>query len=278
MSDTVSILDGNTFIVSDKRGDVEATPTDTTGLFQNDTRFLSRWVLTVDGTRPTVLSTDDLAYYKVQFFQAHSTGTVYVDSNLSCVRQRSIGGGFREDITLWNHGKERMEIELKLEAAADFADLFEVKDKLEKKGELYRRVEGKVLLLGYRRQKFHRQTRITAKDASEVREDGFTYKVRLEPHSGWTTVVEVEAVINPDQKGRPTAGKAPSARDPDTVQNVKAWVDAAPTLKSAWNPSSTRTREASSTWLPFDFEPRLPPDPSRRRDFRGSWPCSAATA
>jgi hypothetical protein len=56
----ISILDGNTFIVSDRRGDVDATPTDTQGLFHNDTRFLSRWILTVDGKRPNVLSVDSL--------------------------------------------------------------------------------------------------------------------------------------------------------------------------------------------------------------------------
>src|SRR3954470_15167961 len=129
MGDMVSILDGNAFMVSDRRGAVEATPTDTSGLFLNDTRFLSHWVLTIDGMRPTVLSIDDLAYYKVQFFEAYTTGTIYVDSHLSCVRQRSVGRGFKEEITLWNHGKEPMDLEMKLEAGADFADLFEVKDK-----------------------------------------------------------------------------------------------------------------------------------------------------
>ena len=41
----VKILDGNTFVVSDERGDIEASLTDPTGLFSFDTRFLSRWVL-----------------------------------------------------------------------------------------------------------------------------------------------------------------------------------------------------------------------------------------
>ena len=181
MGDMVSILDGNSFVVSDRRGDVEATPTDTSGLFLNDTRFLSRWVLTIDGTRPTVLSIDDLAYYRVQFFQAHTTGSIYVNSHLSCVRQRSVGRGFSEEITLWNHGKEPMHLEVKLAADSDFADLFEVKDQLAKKGQFYRTVEGTTLYLGYRREKFHRQTKITAEDATEVHEDGFTFHVDLNP-------------------------------------------------------------------------------------------------
>ena len=51
--DLVKILDGNTFVVSDERGDIEASPTDPTGLFSFDTRFLSKWVLTVNDQRLT---------------------------------------------------------------------------------------------------------------------------------------------------------------------------------------------------------------------------------
>ena len=41
MSDEIKILDGNTFVVSDAAGDIEASATDPTGLFSFDTRFLS---------------------------------------------------------------------------------------------------------------------------------------------------------------------------------------------------------------------------------------------
>jgi hypothetical protein len=47
--DTISILDGSTFVVSDTHGDVEAGPDQVQGLFYRDTRVLSRWILTVDG-------------------------------------------------------------------------------------------------------------------------------------------------------------------------------------------------------------------------------------
>ena len=61
-NELVKILDGNTFVVSDARGDIEATPTDPMGLFSFDIRFLSEWVLTIDGnastrSRPTTCST-----------------------------------------------------------------------------------------------------------------------------------------------------------------------------------------------------------------------------
>jgi hypothetical protein len=107
---TVSILDGNTFVVSDRRGDIDATPIDNHGLFLDDTRFLSRWILTINGMRPTVLSIDEQAYFKVQFFEAVTTGTVYVDSHLSVTRRRAVGKGFQEDIVIENHDKEPVDL------------------------------------------------------------------------------------------------------------------------------------------------------------------------
>ena len=55
-SQMVRILDGNTFVVCDERGDIEASPTEPTGLFSFDTRYLSQWVMTVNGGRLNSLS------------------------------------------------------------------------------------------------------------------------------------------------------------------------------------------------------------------------------
>jgi hypothetical protein len=91
-NETISILEGNTFAVSDRRGDIEASPTDTSGLFSYDTRYLSRWILTINGVRSNMLSTDDLDYNAVQFFLVPGTGTVYVDADLSILRRRAVVG------------------------------------------------------------------------------------------------------------------------------------------------------------------------------------------
>src|SRR6266576_1391907 len=130
----VKILQGNTFVVSDERGDIEASRTDPTGLFSFDTRFLSKWVLTVNGERLTPLSTDDLQYFETRFFLVPGTGTVYVDSKLSVIRRRAVGDGFHEELTILNHDESPVDLKVRIEAASDFADLFEVKDALEKKG------------------------------------------------------------------------------------------------------------------------------------------------
>src|SRR5207302_6738441 len=77
VADTISILDGSTFVVSDRRGDIDAAPDQPHGLFFRDTRFLSRWRLSLEGGELAVLSTDDVDYFSAQFFLYPPTGTIY---------------------------------------------------------------------------------------------------------------------------------------------------------------------------------------------------------
>ena len=109
-------------------GDIEATPTEPTGLFSLDTRFLSKWVLTVDGERLNTLSYDDLQYFESRFFLVPGHATDYVDAKLSIIRERAVGGSFHEKLTILNHDEKAVDLTVRMDAGADFADLFEVKD------------------------------------------------------------------------------------------------------------------------------------------------------
>ena len=196
-SDQVRILNGNTFVVSDDRGDIEASSTDPTGLFSFDTRFLSRWVLTINGQRLTALSTDDLQYFDARFFLVPGTGTVYIDSKQSVIRRRSVGTGFSEELSILNHAEEPTDLTVRIEAASDFADLFEVKDALEKKGTYSTQTEHGKLVLTYQRETFTRATVISTSEACELDQDGLTFQVHLEPDSSWKTDLNV-AISVPD--------------------------------------------------------------------------------
>jgi glycogen debranching enzyme len=233
--DTVAILDGNAFIVSNRQGDIDATPTDNHGLFLEDTRFLSRWVLTINGLRPTVLSIDDTAYYRVHHFLALATGAVYIDSHLTAVRERSLGQGFHEELQLINHAKDPVDLEVRVEVAADFADLFEVKDKLKKKGEPYRQVDGNSLKLGYRREAFSRETLITAAPGVEVSEDALVFHIHIEPHSEWSTTFDVRALTGPPSVRTPRPYSIRPERA-DLDEDLKQWMADAPRLVTSWQP------------------------------------------
>ena len=76
-------------------------------------------------------------------------------------------------------------------ALANDADLFEVKDALDKKGERYHVVRDGALVLGNRRGEFVRETTITSSARASVDEAGFTFQIRLPAHGRWETRMEV---------------------------------------------------------------------------------------
>jgi glycogen debranching enzyme len=231
--DPVTILDGNTFVVSDSRGDIEASPIDPRGLFSFDTRYLSTWVLTLDGRRLNPLSVDDLQYFETRFFLVPGTGTVYVDSKLSVIRRRLVGDGFHEELTILNHDDEPVELTVRVEAGSDFADLFEVKDALEKKGHYYARVEGSRLLLGYERETFVRATRISASAPADVDERGLTFSVRMEAKGEWTTDLDVVTAAGAGGgHERPKYERGRRRARPHTGRSLEAWLESAPRLES----------------------------------------------
>jgi glycogen debranching enzyme len=233
--DTISILDGSTFLVGDLRGDIDASPDQPHGFFYRDTRFLSRWQLTANGSPLNVLSTDETQYFASKHFLVPPTGTVNENPTVSVHRNRTIGDGFHEDITVLNHDASPLELELRLDADSDFADLFEVKDALQKRGERYHRVEEDTLVLGYRRGDFVRETRIRCSKPADVDERGFTLRVRVGPHDEWNTCIFVQPVT--DQGALPIKHRhGDEEARPNIGMSLEEFLASAPQLDTDWDP------------------------------------------
>jgi glycogen debranching enzyme len=231
----VRILDGNTFVVSDSRGDIEASSDDPTGLFAWDTRFLSTWVLTVNGERLDTLSVDDLQYFESRFFLVPGTGSIYVDAKLSVIRRRSVGDGFYETLTLLNHASDAVDLEIRLEAASDFADLFEVKDALRKKGTYAPRAEDDRLVLRYERERFVRETVVTSSEPATFDEHGVTFDVHLDRGGRWETELDVvTSELGMAQRAEQTKARRSTDGGSQMQRDLDRWIDDAPQLNSDW--------------------------------------------
>jgi glycogen debranching enzyme len=256
VSTNVSSLNGNTFVVSDRTGNIAASETDPKGLFQDDTRFLSRWILKVNGNLPGVLSVDDLTYYATQFFLTPENTTVYVNSPVAILRKRSVHHGFREDITILNYGTEAVKLDIRVEAASHFADLFEVKDALKKKGEAYKRVDGHQLVLGYRRASFVRETRISA-TAQEtlVDEDGLSFHIQIPSQGSWSTCLHVIPI---GLRYR-TAAKIRGGNAVSHDHSLEQWLRDAPRLVSSWNDLTRIYRRCLIDLAALRFSPVVVP-------------------
>jgi glycogen debranching enzyme len=214
-------------------------------------------VLTVDGQRLNPLSVDDLSYFETRFFLVPGTGTVYVDSKLSVIRRRAVGGGFREELTILNHDDAPVDLTVRVEAASDFADLFEVKDALKKKGAYTSRIENGRLLLGYERQAFSRSTVISSSARARVDKNGLAFKVRLEPHAAWTTELDVAATLQPSR--RRSQGSDPKRRREGMQANLERWVGDAPRLECDWEPLGVTYRRSLVDLAALRFSPPITP-------------------
>jgi glycogen debranching enzyme len=140
----------------------------------------------------------------------------------------------REQIGIFNHTPEERDIHLRIDLDADFADLFEVKDALDKKGRLYRQVEGKTLVLGYEREGFKRQTRITVESGEglTLSEDAIEFDVHLGPGGTWTAEMRVVPVA----EGLTEESALASRSIEELEQPYQEWGKMAPRLRSDWRP------------------------------------------
>jgi glycogen debranching enzyme len=259
MSDEVKILDGNTFVVSDSSGDIEASMTDPTGLFSFDTRYLSKWILTIDGQKLNPLSVDDLQYFETRFFLVPGTGTVYIDAKLSVIRQRAVGGGFHEELTILNHDEKAVDLTVRIEAASDFADLFEVKDALKKKGEYSQRVEDGRLVLGYSRETYVRETWISATAPAAVDEQGLTFAVHIEPQHAWTTDLHVTTGMGVagTSTDRPKYERGTKKAQPNMERSLEKWLEEAPRLDCDWDPLKATYQRSLVDLAALRFSPAV---------------------
>ena len=123
---TVTLVEGSTFCISESGGDIPGGQPQ--GLFVQDTRVLSRWTLTFDGRPAEPLTVRHEDPYAAAFIgRLPPPAGAAADAGLLVVRHRYIGDGMREDITIRNTARRPAQVTVTLAAAADFADLFEVK-------------------------------------------------------------------------------------------------------------------------------------------------------
>ena len=193
--DTVSILDGSTFVVSDRRGDLDATPTENHGL------FLERHALPLemDPHRRRHPPEDAVCRRAGVLQGAVLRGGDDRDhlrrfAPVADARQRQVTVGFTR--THRNQeprqgGRSTWRSSWRSRPTSRICSRSRTSSA--KKGSLYSKVDGGKLTLGYKRDRFVRETVISADKKGELREDGFVFNIKLAPQSEWTVTFDVAA-------------------------------------------------------------------------------------
>lgn len=171
------IRDGSMTLVTLQNGDIPIEGNHGYGLYHRDCRFLSGYVLRVNGLSPIkILSSDEKGYTSVTMLTnprfIDVNGQVVEKQTLGIRRERIIPGILYEKITVQNYNEFDVTIELTLEIISDFNDIFTVRG-------ITRRSDNEVLPARYDGKYFT----IACKAA-----DGHTRNARFEFHPAPTMV------------------------------------------------------------------------------------------
>ena len=247
--ETLSVLDGSTFVLSDRRGDLIPGNGKEHGFFCDDTRFLSQWALRVDNTALDLLGLDQEAHFASQFFLTPRVGT---DDAAPCsvMRRRCVDRVWLEEITIVSHRLGASDILVELDIDSDFADLFEVKAGSVAPRSVHWRADGDALVLEYAHEEFFRSVTIASSRPAQITRHGMAFSFVLERGEQWTVALNITP--RSAQPGTTFAGRAVHG-SVDDVRRAKAleleeWLSDTPTLKTN-DTGLARTYRASLTDL-----------------------------
>jgi glycogen debranching enzyme len=241
----LSVLDGSTFVVGDRLGDVRADEGREHGFFSEDTRVMSRWVLRVGQTPLELLSLHQSAHFDAQFFL---TPRVALEDQAPCsiVRHRLLDHVWMEEVTVTNHLHETSRLDVALEVDADFADLFEVKDGVSAAREVTYTSDGLSLTLAYEDGEFRRSVKIASSSPAAITRTGFAYELELGPGEQWSTSFTIcPRAAQPGVRfsHREPHGSLAEVRTAKSAE-LETWLARAPVLE-ADDPALVRTYRAS---------------------------------
>ena len=144
--DLLHVASGWNVLITDAHGRV--TGTDPLGLYIQGARFLSYERITVDGQEPVAFSTGNVGAHAQLTYATVADGEKLPSEALYLTVERFLGEGLRTRITVHSWAARSRSLELRVELAADFADIGEVQEhRRQQQGEVISRWDADALEL-----------------------------------------------------------------------------------------------------------------------------------
>jgi glycogen debranching enzyme len=197
------LLNGDTFAVFDRGGDIHPLGIGQQGIFHKETRHLSRLELRINSIRPLLLSStirEDNVLFAVDMTNPdlrNASGEPLPRGTLHIYRAKFLTESVCYDrITVHNYGDKAFDVDLSFEFEADFADIFEVRgEKRLHHGEHFPdEVERTGTVMSYEGlDHIRRSTRVEcSSEASTARDGEITVPLHLEAQGETSFTLTVE--------------------------------------------------------------------------------------
>jgi len=214
---TMTLVEGSSFCISNANGDV--THGSPHGIFFRDTRFLSLFLLQVNGQPPEHLAATLSDPFSAVFVSRARPRQGAADSTLMVFRYRYVGRGMREDVIVRNFGEEPAYCSLELELAADFAHLFEVKEgRRARAGDHATEAVDDGLVFRWHKGHVRRGLRVSSSETPHVAGHELGWEVIVPARGEWSTCLEFTPIIDDEEVapryrcGEPVERATPRAR------------------------------------------------------------------
>ncbi|MEU8381315.1 glycogen debranching N-terminal domain-containing protein [Streptosporangium sp. NPDC048865] len=193
---TVTLVEGGSFCVCARNGDILTGGAQ--GVYHADTRILSRWELRVDELPVEALRVLPAEPYHAMFLGRAAPRPGRAESSLLVIRDRYVGGGLREDLTLRNLGGEPAGCAVGIHAASDVADLFEVKaGRIRHVTDVETTADGTGLLIFSACRS--RGTRVVAEPAPSAVPGVLVFRVVVPARGEWTVSLQANPILEGEE-------------------------------------------------------------------------------
>ncbi|GFP30126.1 amylo-alpha-1,6-glucosidase [Candidatus Hakubella thermalkaliphila] len=210
MAELITVIYGSTFMISDSSGDVVRDAGQ--GLFFEDSRFLSRLELKLNGSPLRLLSSQVVDPFSARFYLSNPelpmdssnepAAAIPVDS-LVMVRDRFVGDGLHEDFTITSYGKEPVRLTLDLLLEADFAHIFQVKTAphLRHNGaQKYILCEENWVEFASQEGDRPRRCHLSFSQTAVLSPSGASFSFILQPRESWHTCLNVYTLVGEEER------------------------------------------------------------------------------
>lgn len=230
----VMLVEGFGVLVCDPGGDV--APDGVQGLYLRDVRALSRWELTVNGSRPEHLATALRGPFAARHLGRARTadGT----GHLLVLRDRTVDSGLTEVVTVTNHGDDPAYCHIEVVVDADLAD---VGQPAERTGvpDATVSVRNGVIVFELTHRRLLRRTRVDGGPGGRAAPGRVTYETIVPPRGSWTARLAVRADV----------AEVPLVwSDAPAPERHRRWVASLPGVRTD-HPGLAAALDASVDWL-----------------------------
>jgi glycogen debranching enzyme len=239
----LTILEGSTFCICDERGDICE---ESGGFFARDTRFLSLFRLTVNGAAPLLLSSGKVEYFSAAFYLRNAPTDGLAQDSVAIIRERFVSDAMQERVVVENVSTDPVSLELAIEVASDFADIFAVKEHDFTLGHPLRAQPYPApapAVFDAEHTQFvlddpagGARTQVAFSKAGDAESGTMRYRVELAPRACWEVTTDV--VPNPDERRKAARPVSPHRFGEELAhvqESLTVWHLQVPQLRASWD-------------------------------------------